>query len=99
MKLNLDQGLSAEYDRSTMAGILRDIQQAVNALAEGRQAGSYAATTAVPTTGTYAIGDFVKKSNPIEAGVALSKYVIFGWVCTTSGTPGTFKECRFLTGN
>ena len=99
MKLNIDQGLSAEYDRATMAGILRDIQQAVNALAEGRQSGSYAATTAVPTTGSYAIGDFVKKSNPVEAGAAASKYVIFGWVCTASGTPGTFKECRFLTGN
>ena len=79
--------------------MLRDIQQAVNALAEGRQSGSYAATTAVPTTGSYAIGDFVKKSNPVEAGAVASKYVIFGWVCTTSGTPGTWKECRFLTGN
>ena len=98
MKLNLDK-VTAEYNRATLAGMLRDVQQTVNALAEGRQSGSYAATTAAPTTGTYAIGDFVLNSAPAELGSASSKYIIHGWRCTVSGTPGTWLQCRFLTGN
>ena len=26
------------------------------------------------------------------------KYIVTGWICTVSGTPGTFKESRVLTG-
>lgn len=71
----------------------------INAISEGRLAGSYNAQTAAPTTGTYAQGDFIRNSAPTELGSASSKYVIFGWVCTVAGTPGTFLQCRFLTGN
>ena len=71
----------------------------INAISEGRLAGSYNAQTAAPTTGTYAQGDFIRNSAPTELGSASSKYVIFGWVCTAAGTPGTFLQCRFLTGN
>ena len=71
----------------------------INAISEGRLAGSYNAQTAAPTTGTYAQGDFIRNSAPAELGSASSKYVIFGWVCTVAGTPGTFLQCRFLTGN
>ena len=71
----------------------------INAISEGRLAGSYNAQAAAPTTGTYAQGDFIRNSAPAELGAAASKYVIFGWVCTVAGTPGTFLQCRFLTGN
>lgn len=59
---------------------------------------SYTATAA-PTTGTWKAGDFVKNSSPSEAGAGGSKYIIFGWSCTVSGSPGTWLEVRTLTGN
>lgn len=77
----------------------RQIAYQVNALSEGKAAAFYQAGTAAPTTGTWAQGDFVKNSNPTELGVALSKYVLFGWVCTVGGTPGTWLQQRMLTGN
>lgn len=55
--------------------------------------------TSAPTTGTWAQGDKVKNSSPTEAGTAGSKYVVIGWVCTVSGTSGTWVEMRCLTGN
>lgn len=55
--------------------------------------------TSAPTTGTWAVGDKVKNSAPSESGSAGSKYVIIGWVCTVSGTPGTWLQMRVLTGN
>ena len=78
---------------------LREHATQVNLLSEGRIAAEYAATTAAPTTGTHARGDFVRNSEPSELGTASSKYVIFGWLCVTGGEPGTWVQCRFLTGN
>ena len=40
--------------------------------------------TAAPTTGIWAVGDIVWKTNVAAAGSP-------GWVCTTAGTPGTWK--------
>jgi hypothetical protein len=40
--------------------------------------------TVAPTSGTYQKGEIVWNSNPVSG-----KYV--GWVCTTGGTPGTWK--------
>ena len=77
----------------------RTLAEQVNAVSEGRLVGTYNATTAAPTQGDYAQGDFVRNSAPVEAGAAASKYVILGWVCTVSGNPGTWLECRTLTGN
>ena len=78
---------------------LREHAQQINAVSEGRMAGAYNAQTAAPTTGTHALGDFIRNSAPAEAGSASSKYVVIGWVCTIAGTPGTWLQCRFLTGN
>ena len=78
---------------------LQAIVRKVNGLSDGKFYAVDGIATAAPTTGTYAQGDFVRNSNPTEAGVALSKYVIFGWVCTVGGTPGTWLEVRTLTGN
>lgn len=71
----------------------------VNRLTEGTVSAVHNAGTAAPTTGTYAVGDFVRNSAPAELGAAGSKYVVLGFVCTVAGTPGTFLQCRALTGN
>jgi hypothetical protein len=71
----------------------------VNDLAAGVFSAREGQLTAAPTTGTHAQGDIVWNSNPVEAGVALSKYVVIGWICTVGGTPGTFLPMRVLTGN
>lgn len=78
---------------------LREHATQVNMLSEGKISAKYNAYTAAPTTGTWSQGDFLANSAPAEAGAASSKYVILGWVCTVSGTPGTWLECRSLTGN
>lgn len=78
---------------------LRDHASQVNLLTEGRIAAVYNASTAAPTTGTWAKGDFIRNSSPAEAGAVSSKYVVIGWVCTVGGTPGTWVQCRYLTGN
>lgn len=71
----------------------------INNVSEGRVIGAHNAVTAVPATGSYAVGDFVRNSTPSELGAAASKYVILGWICTVAGSPGTLLECRALTGN
>lgn len=82
-----------------LQGELRDHAKQVNNLTEGRISAVTNATTAAPTTGPNQQGDFVRNSAPTELGAASSKYVIFGWVCVASGTPGTWLQCRVLTGN
>ena len=60
---------------------------------------AYNSATAAPTGNTWAVGDIVRNSAPAEAGGVGSKYVIIGWICTVSGTPGTWLQMRTLTGN
>ncbi|MNJ22492.1 hypothetical protein D3C77_168630 [compost metagenome] len=78
---------------------LREHATQINMLSEGRIAASYSALTSAPTGGTYMQGDFVRNSAPSELGTVGSKYVIEGWTCVVSGTPGTWVQKRFLTGN
>lgn len=78
---------------------LREHATQVNLLAEGRLVAAHNASTAAPTGGTYQVGDYVRNSAPAELGSAGSKYVIEGWLCVASGTPGTWVQKRFLTGN
>lgn len=99
MKLNLATKLPEKYIRGLLAAIFRDIETQVNRFTEGRIEAVHNAYTAAPTTGNHTVGDFLRNSAPAEAGAASSKYVITGWVCTASGTPGTWLECRSLTGN
>lgn len=79
--------------------LFRSITQQLNLLTEGRVSAVYNAYTAAPTTGKHNKGDFVRNSEPSELGSASSKYVIIGWVCVTAGEPGTWVQCRCLTGN
>lgn len=43
-------------------------------------------------------GEYKKNAAPSVLGTAGSQYVITGWLCTASGTPGTWTECRAMTG-
>lgn len=78
---------------------LREHATQVNLISEGRIAGFYGALTAAPTSGDWMQGDSVRNSAPSELGAAASKYIIWGWTCVASGTPGTWVQNRFLTGN
>lgn len=82
-----------------LSDLLSRTNQQVNQSSEGQITAVHNARTAAPTTGTYKQGDQIRKVDPVEAGAAASKYVIIGWVCTASGTPGTWLEMRTLTGN
>jgi hypothetical protein len=82
-----------------LATIIRDLTNQLNNLTEGRVSAVQNAQATIPTAGTNAVGDFVRNSVPVELGVAASKYVVFGWVCTVAGTPGTWLPVRTLTGN
>lgn len=90
-------------DKAQMERKLTDLFRAtnvqVNQLTEGTVSAVHSASTAAPTAGSYAVGDFVRNSAPAEAGTAGSKFVVMGWLCTVGGTPGTFVACRALTGN
>lgn len=97
MKLNIQPRVALQD--VAMQRELREHALQVNMLSEGRISAANNASTAAPTTGAYAQGDFVRNSAPSELGSASSKYVIFGWLCVSSGTPGTFVQCQFLTGN
>ena len=95
MKLNQSPRIVAD---TSMVREIREHAYQVNLLSEGRQVAVNNATTAAPTTGQWSIGDFVLNSAPSELGTAGAKYIIHGWRCTVSGTPGTWVQCRFLTG-
>lgn len=97
MKINVTPRIQSVDPR--LYELLRELATQVNGISEGTLAATYNAQTAAPTTGRGAKGDFIRNSDPQELGSATSKYVIFGWVCTVSGNPGTWVQCRFLTGN
>jgi len=79
--------------------LLRDVARKVNALARGSAGAIDNQATAAPTTGTWAQGDFITNSAPVEAGTVTAKFVLDGWRCVAGGSPGTWVESRTLTGN
>lgn len=101
--MKLDTNPRFPADSKLMERKLTDLfaqtNKQVNQITEGVASSVHNAATAAPTAGTFAVGDFVKNSAPSELGSAGSKYVIAGFMCVTAGTPGTFVQCRFLTGN
>ena len=54
--------------------------------------------TAPPSTGYYTQRTIVFNTNPTVQGSAGSQYVVVGWICVASGTPGTWATMRTLTG-
>jgi hypothetical protein len=97
-RLNVTNRITEKYNRQAINDSLRDIQNQVNNLSEGRIVATYNAQSTVPTTGSFNVGDFVPNSTISELGAPGSKYVLRGWICSDSD-PLTFLECRFLTGN
>lgn len=95
MKLNTTPRIAAD---ASITREFRDHAQQVNLLAEGRISAAYNAQSAAPTTGQYAVGDFVRNSAPAELGSPGSKYVVDGWTCLND-SPLTFVEKRYPTGN
>lgn len=100
-RLNVTNQLTPDYKRPVLYDILKKLELLLNAIAEGKIAGSTNATTAAPTgtAQSYQVGDFVRNSSPSELGSAGSKYLILGWCAITAGSPGTWREVRVLTGN
>jgi hypothetical protein len=100
MKLDVYPRFPADrnlYERK-LTDLWRATNQQVNQLTEGQITAVHNAATSAPTAGTFAPGDFIRNSAPSELGTAGSKYVLTGWLCTVGGTPGTFVQCRALTG-
>jgi hypothetical protein len=97
MKLN-EQVRTPMGTDSRLAALLDQTLQAharkVNAMASGTLSAIDGLGTAAPTTGTWAKGDIVRNSNPVQAGSVGNAYVVAGWICTTSGTPGVWTEVR-----
>jgi hypothetical protein len=70
----------------------------LNALSEGEIAAVYNARTAPPTTGKHKQGSVVRNSAPTETGTAPNTYVVYGWLCTADGEPGTWEALNVPTG-
>lgn len=94
----LSRVAATDFERSLLL-YLRDMALQINGLSEGRGFNRYQAQDTIPTTGSYAQDDIIWKKDAVEAGAPGSKYIIIGWICTVSGTPGTLLEMRVLTGN
>lgn len=100
-RLNLEQFISNDYDRSLMVEMVRQVEDALNRLSEGRIYQNYNASATAPTgsNASHQLGDVVKNLTPTELGSAGSKYVVYGFLCVAAGSPGTFRELRIPTGN
>lgn len=96
MKVAVSIRVPPEYNKSTLQQIIREIEGVLNGLAEGRISVKYNAVASEPTGGEWAAGDFVPNNAPEELGSGGSKYVVTGWIRSTSDT---WLECRSLTGN
>ena len=100
-RLYLEQFVQQEYDRSLMTEMVRQVEDAINRISEGRIYQSYNASATAPTgdTVSYQLGDYVKNLTPTELGSGGSMYIVLGFVCIAAGNPGTWREVRVLTGN
>lgn len=96
MKLNITPRVNVDAETARW---YREMARQVNSLSEGEIAARYNAYSAAPTSGAHRQGDTVTNSAPSELGSAGSKYVVTGWCCVASGTPGTWLSLRSLTGN
>lgn len=88
LPLNTDTPYARDLN-FTLSKVLRNIAQKVNGVADGRISSIDNAQTAVPTTGQWRQGDIVRNSTP-SVVTATPNYVIWGWQCVVSGTPGTW---------
>ena len=70
-------------DQHALGQTLRQMIDQLNNLSDGRLAAQTSASTAPPTKGQYAQGDYIRNTKPTAGGP-------LGWVCTASGNPGTW---------
>jgi hypothetical protein len=84
---------------SALIRLFRELAQRSDMHSYGYMAGREGRATAAPTTGKWALGDYIWNSNPSELGTTPNKYWIRGWVCLVGGEPGTWVQDRGLTGN
>ncbi|MEK8025010.1 hypothetical protein [Pseudaquabacterium rugosum] len=100
---SLPAALAAPADGQRLLAVLgpwmRASARKLNALARGSATARDGLAASAPTAGAWARGDVVTNSAPAELGSTGAKYVIQGWICTASGTPGTWVQQRTLTGN
>lgn len=79
----LGYGSSIDELKRTLADILRSHAQIINGVSDG-SIDAYQNGTAAPTSQSWKQGDFIKNSAPAGATPTI------GWICTVSGTPGTW---------
>jgi hypothetical protein len=80
-------GGNSVYLGSNNAGSFFDKSNAVTGAYVGESGGGFTVEKygeAFPTSGTWNIGDMVYNTSPVSSGYS-------GWVCTASGSPGTWK--------
>lgn len=89
--------------RKPLYDLFQAIARKVNGLSSGAFSAIDGVASSAPTSGTWAKGDFIRNSNPTEAGSAASKYVVLGWIRLTDGSANVLNTdwvaCRVLTGN
>lgn len=103
MRVQTELRLPPSTDPATkrqLEGEWRSLATQLNQLSEGQIVASTNAATGAPTgvTISYVQGDFIRNRAPSVLGAPGSQYVVLGWVCTASGAPGTWVECRNSTG-
>jgi hypothetical protein len=78
------ESIPANYSRPSWVDVIKPIVTQLDALSEGRVSAYHGAMSAAPTAGDWVRGDWIKNSLPSPSS-------FFGWICTESGTPGTWK--------
>ena len=95
---NLRLGSDLASLLKALSQLLPTFARQINKVSEGQISGAYNALTSAPVTGTYAQGDYIRNKATQVLGAAGSQYVVKGWICVDSGTPGTWVEDRGVTG-
>ena len=75
-----------------LTDLFRQYADQINGLTEGRISSDHSARTEAPTTGAWEVGDVIRNSAPSIISGSGFTYFVWGWICTVSGTPGTWEE-------
>lgn len=92
-KLALANRVPRSYDAASIQEIVRQLEQQLNALAEGRIVARHGAVASVPSAGAFARSDITWDTTATVSNGT----VRLGWVNTAAGSPGTHTEMRVLT--
>jgi hypothetical protein len=84
VKLAITGRIPTQWSKEQIIAVFQLIETALNLNSEGRIEGRHLTATSVPTTGDFKRGDIIWNSEPSAGGT-------MGWVCVTSGSPGTLK--------